>query len=77
MSYTPFATADSHFEDTICTVSGANRARVRANANLIAAAPALVDVIKEYLAWGAKTGSDRDLFDDKFGVALALAERGA
>lgn len=26
--------------------------------------------IKEFLEWGAKTGSDRELFDDKFRFVL-------
>jgi 2-keto-3-deoxy-L-rhamnonate aldolase RhmA len=31
----------------------------------------LEDVVRRYLAWGAMTGSDRDLFRDAFTDALA------
>ncbi len=42
--------------------------------SLIAAAPDLYEAVKEYIAWGAMTGSDRDLFDEKFRAAIAKAE---
>jgi hypothetical protein len=45
-----------------------------ANARLIAASPELLAVVKEYLEWGAMTGSDRDLFDERFRAAIAKAE---
>lgn len=47
------------------------------NGRLIAAAPAMYEALKAYLAWGAMTGSDRDLFDEKFRAALALVDGGA
>jgi hypothetical protein len=33
-----------------------------------------VSVITEYLEWGAMTGSDRDLFEDKFRAVLVKAK---
>ena len=45
-----------------------------ANARLIAAAPDLYAAIREYLDWGAMTGSDRDYFDRKFRAALQKAD---
>lgn len=38
----------------------------------IAAEEALT-AIKDFLEWGAKTGSDRDLFDDRFRKILKKA----
>lgn len=47
-----------------------------ANARLIAAAPDLLAAVKDYLAWGPMTGSDRDLFEYKFREAIAKVEGG-
>lgn len=51
-----------------------NRDTQEANARLIAAAPDLLAALKDYIEWGAMTGSDRDLFDEKFRAAIAKAE---
>jgi hypothetical protein len=32
---------------------------------------AVLEVVREYLEWGAMTGSDRDLFEAKFRAAIA------
>jgi len=45
-----------------------------ANAQLISAAPDMYEAIKEYMEWGAKTGSDRDLLESNFIKALAKAK---
>jgi hypothetical protein len=45
-----------------------------ANARLIAAAPNMYEAIKEYLEWGAMTGSDRDLLECKFRAAISKAK---
>ena len=37
-----------------------------ANARLIAAAPDMLEALIEYMAWGAKTQSDRDVLEDGF-----------
>ena len=42
-----------------------------ANARLIAAAPEMAEALREYMEWGAMTGSDRDLFDQRFRALLA------
>ena len=36
------------------------------DARLIAAAPDMLDALIEYMAWGAKTQSDRDLLENNF-----------
>jgi hypothetical protein len=56
---------------------GPSRAVREANARLIAAAPDLYAAVKEFLGWGAMTGSDRDHFVRKFEKAIAKAEGGA
>lgn len=56
--------------DTVAIVVGSNR---EANAKLIAAAPVLLRVIEEYLDWGPKTGSDRDLLEGNFRDAVEAA----
>ena len=33
-----------------------------------------LQVIKQFIEWGAKTGSDRELFDDKFKKLLKEAK---
>jgi len=45
-----------------------------ATASLVSAAPDLLAALKEYIEWGAMTGSDRDLFDEKFRAAIEKAE---
>jgi len=42
-----------------------------ADARLIAAAPEMYDALREYLEWGAMTGSDRDMFEQTFRQLLA------
>ena len=43
-------------------------------AKIIAMAPAMYKAIKEYLEWGAMTGSDRDLHEDAFKKAINFKE---
>lgn len=55
-------------------IDGSNLGEALADAHLMAAAPEMLAALKEYVEWGAMTGSDRDLFEDKFRAAIAKAE---
>lgn len=44
-----------------------------ANAELITQTPAMRDAIKDFLEWGAMTGSDRDIFIHRFRTILLAA----